>query len=546
MTSLYKKIVLPVVLMITLILSIVSAVSIYTIKMKIQPDIKYLAENSLNSKVREIDLWLNYNIKSIQQLASSFKNTEFSDKTKIEIIEKLNEYKDNSYADYDSLGFITLNGEKFVTDGSHFNVLSREYYKKINESDLDTIVSQNIVSMSDGKSIVLIIASVYNEDREKIGYISAALTEDYIKDIVSRAGGNVDFNSYIINNDNEIVIGSPKEDEHNIKLIKSDIISNSGWQLIMEIPPSFINSKIIFTIMLILFCCAILLLVSAFAVNKYAKVISIPVTKLKNAMANVENGVLEHIVPDENISEFNSLGNSYNQMTDDIAKLMEEIRIQEKLKNEADNKALFSQIKPHFLYNTLETIQAMAYDNDDEQVENAISNLATLFRIGLSDDRCIITLGEEIQHLKSYINIQLLRYRNMFDYKIDYHNIDINIPFMKFTLQPIVENSIYHGIKQMSSKGFISVVIKRIDDMIVIYVTNTCDGVDTERFDHVNLKLKNSFIPEDTDGYGLFNVNARLKMNFGGKYGINLLHNKQCTEFTSVIKHPVISADTGW
>ncbi|HAQ39708.1 MAG TPA: hypothetical protein DCM73_01995 [Clostridiales bacterium] len=98
----------------------------------------------------------------------------------------------------------------------------------------------------------------------------------------------------------------------------------------------------------------------------------------------------------------------------------------------------------------------------------------------------------------------------------------------------------------MSSKGFISVVIKRIDDMIVIYVTNTCDGVDTERFDHVNLKLKNSFIPENTDGYGLFNVNARLKMNFGEKYGINLLHNKQCTEFTSVIKHPAISADTGW
>lgn len=541
MTSLYKKIVLPVVLMITLILSIISAVSIYTIKMKIQPDIKYLTENSLHSKVREIDLWLNYNIKSIQQLASSFKNTDFIDKNRIEIIKKLNEYKSNSQADYDSLGFITLSGEKFVTDGSHFNVQSREYYKKINESDLDTIVSKNIVSMSDGKNIVLIIASVYNEDIEKIGYISAALTEDYLKEIVSRAGGNVDFNSYIINNDNEIVIGTPIGDEDNINLIKSDITSNSEWKLIMEIPTSFINSKIIFTIMLILFCCTILLLVSAFAVNKYAQVISIPVTKLKNAMANVENGVLEHIVPDENISEFNSLGKSYNQMADDISKLMEEIRIQEKLKNEADNKALFSQIKPHFLYNTLETIQAMAYDNDDEQVENAISNLATLFRIGLSDDRCIITLDEEIQHLKSYINIQLLRYGNMFDYKIDYNNIDTNIPFMKFTLQPIVENSIYHGIKQMSSKGFISVVIKCVDDMIVIYVTNTCNSINQERLNLVNSKLNNSFIPDNTDGYGLFNVNTRLKMNFGVKYGINLIHNQQCTEVTSVIKHPILT-----
>ncbi|WP_019230437.1 sensor histidine kinase [Sedimentibacter sp. B4] len=543
MTSLYKKIVLPVVLMITLILSIISVVSIYTIKMKIQPDIKYLTENSLNSKVREIDLWLNYNIESMQQLASSLKNTEFSDIRKTEIIEKLNEYKNNSQADYDSLGFITLNGEKFVTDGSHFNVQSREYYKKINESNLDTIVSKNIVSMSDGKNIVLIIASVYNENKEKIGYISAALTEDYIKDIVSRAGGNVDFNSYIINNDNEIVIGKPKEDENNIKLIKSDITSNSEWHLIMEIPTSFIDSKIIFTIMLILFCCTILLLVSAFAVNKYAKIISIPVTKLKNAMADVENGVFEHIIPDENISEFNSLGKSYNQMTDDIAKLMKEIRIQERLKNEADNKALFSQIKPHFLYNTLETIQAMAYDNDDEQVENAISNLATLFRIGLSDDRCIITLGEEVQHLKSYINIQVLRYGNMFDYKINCHNIDTNIPFMKFTLQPIVENAIYHGIKQMSSKGFISVDMKCIDGMIAIYVTNTCDSVNLERFNMVNLKLNNSFIPDNTDGYGLFNVNTRLKMNFGEKYGINLTHNKQCTEFTSVIKHPIIATD---
>ena len=209
-------------------------------------------------------------------------------------------------------------------------------------------------------------------------------------------------------------------------------------------------------------------------------------------------------------------------MIDEIHQLLEEVKEKEHQRNEADNRAMYAQIKPHFLYNTLETIQAMAFDHDDEDVEQAIHDLAVFFRIGLSDNRQIITLEEEIMHVKSYLNIQKLRYHDILNDEWDIDNSLLKRPFLKFTLQPLVENAIYHGAKLLNKSSTIHIRVYAENDAIAIDVCNAYHEIDQEHIRQINEALKKADIPDNNLGYGLFNVNARIKHQYGNEYGVIL------------------------
>lgn len=539
MTSLYNKIVIRVILIVSLTIMAVSAVSIWAIRTRILPDIQKLTMDGMASKVNEIDLWINYNIQSIVQLAQGLENTTISEENSSDILAKLVKYKNSSKTHYESLGFITPNGKKHVTDGTTFDVTEREYFSRLKQEKVQTVISKNLISLSNNKHIVLIVTKIMDESGELKGYISGALTVDYVKEVVKRTD-LYGFNAYIINKSNRVIIGEAKakKSDKNTILFLSEITSNPDWSLVTEIPKNFVQKEIMFTAFWIAVLGVVIFIISSLFVRKFAQIIATPVNELECAMTKAKSGNLVRIVPDKKITEFANLGDRYNDMLENIEQLMEEIRVKERLKNEADNKAMYSQIKPHFLYNTLETIQAMAFDNEDEQVEIAIGNLATLFRIGLSNDKQIITLEEELRHVKSYLSIQLLRYSDLFEYTLEIDNVDLNQRFMKFTLQPIVENAIYHGIKKLSYKGKISIRIMSKCNHIDIVVSNTCNEIDTKKIATINEKLKTNHIPEDIKGYGLFNVNSRLKLNFGDEYGIKLYAKNQT--FTSEIIHPVL------
>lgn len=538
MTTLYNKIVLGVLLIVSVTVAAVSTVAIWAINTRISPDIEQLTMDSMNAKVSEIDLWLNYNMQSISQLAESFEDISITKENTNTILDRLNRYKATAQTHYESLGFITVDGNKYITDGTKFNVTEREYYLRLQNEDLKTVVSKNIVSLSNNKNIVLIVTKVLDSQNNVKGYISGALTVDYLKEVVSRAD-IYDFNAFIVNGSDNIIIGEKSQHPSSTTILfKSKIESNPDWSLVMEIPKYFIQKETIFTIFWVAVSAVAMFTASLFFVRKFAQIIASPARELEDAMKEAKSGKLVPITPDDNIKEFASLGNSYNNMLQNIEHLMDEIREKEHLKNEADNKAMYSQIKPHFLYNTLETIQAMAFDNEDEQVETAIGNLATLFRIGLSDDRQIITLKEEIDHVKSYLNIQLLRYSNIFNYNMNIEDMDLDSKFMKFTLQPIVENAIYHGAKKLPYKSTIVINIFKKGDNICTQISNTCEQIDSSKIERINQKLKGNHIPADITGYGLYNVNSRLKLNFGDEYGIKLFVKDGC--FTSQIIHPLL------
>lgn len=547
MRSLYSKIIIPITTLISISLISIMIFSVMNINMFISPDIKKTTMDLIESKSNEISYWLNMRISEMKQLAGEIKEDDITKDNIEEYIMKLKEYQESNSDNYESFGLVTTNGLKYLTSGEVIEVGNREYFKKISEGSEEFIVSDPIISKANNKKIILIVMKLQNNSGQIKGYLSGAVSIDYLQQVVD--GANIyNFPLKLYNRDTrEILVSTIATDieyegEKKFTHFEAPIKDSLNWEIMMLVPNSFISRKLNVTGYIILSFGILILLTTIYILNKYVKSIVRPIENLKVQMSLVENGKLNPMEPDTKSKELNSLGNSYNAMIHNIETLINKLEYEERLKKEAEYKALYSQIKPHFLYNTLETIQAMAIEKDDEDVETAIGDLATLFRIGLSSDKTFINIEDELKHLESYVNIQLLRYKSKFTYTIDEGEIKRGSKFMKFTLQPLVENAIYHGIKLMEKPGFISVKIDISEDRYVIRVINSCENVDTEKINQVNYLLESRFEEENGgDGYGLYNVNQRLKLNFGKEYGVKLVTGEN--QVTAIVTHPILKEE---
>ena len=547
MRSLYSKIIIPITTLISISLISIMIFSVMNINMFISPDIKKTTMDLIESKSNEISYWLNMRVSEMKQLAGEIKEDDITKDNIEEYIMKLKEYQESNSENYESFGLVTTNGLKYLTSGEVIEVGNREYFKKISEGSEEFIVSDPIISKANNKKIILIVMKLQNDLGQIKGYLSGAVSIDYLQQVVD--GANIyNFPLKLYNRDTrEILVSTIATDieyegEKKFTHFEAPIKDSLNWEIMMLVPNSFISRKLDVTGYIILSFGILILLTTIYILNKYVKSIVRPIENLKVQMNLVENGKLNTMEPDTKSKELNSLGNSYNAMIHNIETLINKLEYEERLKKEAEYKALYSQIKPHFLYNTLETIQAMAIEKDDEDVETAIGDLATLFRIGLSSDKTFINIEDELKHLESYVNIQLLRYKSKFTYTIDEGEIKRGSKFMKFTLQPLVENAIYHGIKLMEKPGFISVKIDISEDRYVIRVINSCDNVDTKKINQVNYLLESRFEEENGgDGYGLYNVNQRLKLNFGKEYGVKLVTGEN--QVTAIVTHPILKEE---
>ena len=185
--------------------------------------------------------------------------------------------------------------------------------------------------------------------------------------------------------------------------------------------------------------------------------IYIPIKKLHDVTTTITSNDLQALVTSHNVDEITELGMSFNIMIGKIRQLLEsKMKEQENLKK-AELKALQAQINPHFLYNTLDTIVWMAQANKTEQVIDIVQALSNFFRIALSKGQDWITIEQEIEHVRCYLTIQKLRYHDILDYKIEVDEDILSGTILKLTLQPLVENALYHGIKNKRNGGTITV-----------------------------------------------------------------------------------------
>ena len=250
-----------------------------------------------------------------------------------------------------------------------------------------------------------------------------------------------------------------------------------------------------------------------------------PIGQLTSIMNKAESGDLTVRYDGLRNDEIGWLGRSFNTMLIQINRLISLTELQERQKREAELRVLQAHIKPHFLYNTLDTINWMARKKGADDVAEVVNSLSQLFRIGLSKGKDMILLKEEIEHIYSYLKIQSARYKNKLDYSINVEPGIEEMTVIKLVLQPIVENAIYHGIKERRGPGMIRINAMEQEGQIVITVTDDGVGIPKERLALLQANLTSDFQTSDETGkigYGVMNVQARIKLTFGIQYGLHI------------------------
>ena len=223
---------------------------------------------------------------------------------------------------------------------------------------------------------------------------------------------------------------------------------------------------------------AFILLAFMWLINTYiAKNVIYPIQRLVDSMTEVQNGWLHRVSMNVSDDEIGLLKNSYNAMLIEINQLIEELLQKEKTLRMAELDALQEQMKPHFLYNTLDMIRYMALENRTDEVYNMLETLGNFYRRFLSKGSTDLSLGEEIEIVKSYLTLQRTRFEDIFtdEYEIEEGLSSIRVP--RLILQPLVENSIYHGIRPKGEHGVISVTVKRQEDFLFLSIYDNGIGM---------------------------------------------------------------------
>ena len=240
-----------------------------------------------------------------------------------------------------------------------------------------------------------------------------------------------------------------------------------------------------------------------------------PIKRLDDLSKRIAEGDFTVRVQLPQVSELDGLTDNLNIMAVKIQELIaENVREQQNLQK-SEMKALQAQITPHFLYNTFDTIVWLAEEKKNDQVIDITRAFSSFFRISLNKGKDYLTVSEEFEHVKSYLTIQKIRYRDILDYEIEYEPEMASCQILKLVLQPLVENALYHGIKNKRGRGFLSVKGWRENNRLCFSVQDNGIGMTEEKLANINQQINGSADPEDLNNvYGLYNVNKRLELYY--------------------------------
>jgi len=294
------------------------------------------------------------------------------------------------------------------------------------------------------------------------------------------------------------------------------------WKTVGVFPLSELMSQVSTIRYYSLIIAGVTVLVALIVALFFTSGIARPVIELRSLMKEAEAGNLAVRFEGRQEDEIGYLGKSFNTMIEEVQKLIALVYREQQSKREAELRTLQEQIKPHFLYNTLDTIQWMAQERGAQDIVKLVGALTSLFRIGLSRGKEMIRLSDEMEHVRSYLTIQKARYEDKFDFTL--HTEDGVLPclVLKLTLQPLVENAIYHGIKERRGHGTIRVEALSRNGLLILRVSDDGVGMTPAKLMEVRALLAVAHPHgEGLEGYGVHNVHERIQLSFGTRYGLS-------------------------
>lgn len=255
----------------------------------------------------------------------------------------------------------------------------------------------------------------------------------------------------------------------------------------------------------------------------FAASITKPISKLSRLMKRAQTGDLTVRFDNHYKGEIHQLGDAFNSMVAKTDELLKLVYQEQKHKREAELQILHEQIKPHFLYNTLDTIQWMAKGYHAQDIVDIVLALSNFFRISLSQGKEFISLEQEIAMVKSYLDIQKFRYEELFDYEVWTDPAILKCQVPRLSLQPLIENALYHGIKESEREhGTIWIrVYPEGEDSVVLKVEDNGAGMTEERCRQLNQWFAQKERMAEVDAFGSLNVNDRVRMFYGEEYGLH-------------------------
>lgn len=303
------------------------------------------------------------------------------------------------------------------------------------------------------------------------------------------------------------------------KLIAYNYIEDWNWYIVGVLPTSYLLSDTYKTIYTMLIILIILCIISIKISFRLSNSLYRPLSEMVKRMSSISKGDLSTRMKGVYSGrDFKMMVNGFNHMAEQFEILLQRVKEEQEQIKRIELNALQSQIKPHFLYNTLECIHWQALSDGNREVSTMVKALANFYRLCLSKGRDIIPLSNEIAHVENYLIIQNMRYGNIIesDFNMDPQFENVLIP--KMTLQPLVENSIYHGIKVKDGyKGKISIRAYQRGDDIIIAVADNGAGMEQKKIDEINNSLSRHY---ESFGYGVRNVHKRIEILYGEGYGL--------------------------
>lgn len=306
-----------------------------------------------------------------------------------------------------------------------------------------------------------------------------------------------------------------KENGEKLQFIRRRM-NMTNWMIYGVVPMEEVVEKINAIAKNIILVLVLSIFFAIYISSRVAKTISKPILRLTDQMVEIREEKFMPIEPLDREDEIGILYQSYNRMIFKIQQLIKEVYEGDIKKREAEYKALKSQISPHFLYNTLDSIHWLAMRYKAKEISTMVNLLAKFYRISISKGREYITLAEELQHAESYVKIQKIRYEGKFEVKTEIDENLLQYYTISIITQPLVENAIIHGLERKDGQGTITIRLLSEEEDLLIEIED--DGVSGDP-DQIQYILKNGK-SETRSGYGIINVNERVKLHFGERYGL--------------------------